>query len=49
MCCATPAPPAFRLTFHRKVIAETPAILVRILRFAPPDALFCAMTETPLR
>jgi hypothetical protein len=31
------------------VIAETPAILVGLLKVAPLDELFFAMTETPLR
>jgi hypothetical protein len=30
-------------------MAETPAILVRLDKIAPPDELFFAMTETPLR
>jgi hypothetical protein len=37
------------LTFHRKVIAETLAFLVRLGKVAPPGAFFFAMTETPSR
>jgi hypothetical protein len=40
---------AGRLTFHRKVMAETPASLVRLDKIPPPDETFFAMTETPLR
>jgi hypothetical protein len=46
----TPAVAGSRaLTFHRKVMAETRAILLRLHKVVRPDGLMFAMTETFLR